>query len=129
VRRIQVVAPGYESHLLILSPVERAALLALLSGLPPKEISYRMGMSVPTLVTHLSRMMGALGVHSRAELTRWALTYPEAMAGYAASPEQHPEGCECFSPYCTGVRIARQLVSPAAAIPAPAVPLLRLVDR
>ncbi len=69
-RRLSSGASGRSSPL---SPREREVLQLLAVGLVSKQIAARLGISVKTVETHRSRLMKKLGIHSVAELTKYAI--------------------------------------------------------
>jgi DNA-binding CsgD family transcriptional regulator len=109
VKRVLLLVPDRHLPLAILSAVEQEIVWMLVRAKSPKWIAHGMGMSHLTLVSHLAHVMTELGIHTRAELTAWALSNLGAMAGYATPPELHPDGCLCGSPYCTGMRAVAQM--------------------
>ncbi|MBW1981305.1 MAG: response regulator transcription factor [Deltaproteobacteria bacterium] len=56
-----------------LSAREREVLQLLAEGLPTKQIAFRLHVSVKTVETHRRRIMEKLGLHSIAELTKYAV--------------------------------------------------------
>lgn len=112
-RHVQIHEPGDKKRKLsIPSPMEARVITALMSGENPKESAFRMGVLDSTFATHLARVMAAFGLHTRAQLHRFTMTHPEVMAGCAVSAEMHPDGCICLAPYCSAMRIGRQLAVP-----------------
>ncbi|MFO7958950.1 MAG: response regulator transcription factor [Candidatus Brocadiia bacterium] len=69
-RRLAGGASGDSSPL---SPREREVLQLLAEGLVSKQIAARLNISVKTIETHRSRLMKKLGIHSVAELTKYAI--------------------------------------------------------
>ncbi len=66
--------PGPESTAhTALTPREREVLQLLAEGKATKQVASRLGVSVKTLETHRSRIMEKLGIHSIAELTKYAI--------------------------------------------------------
>ena len=65
--------PSSESSLAALSPRERAVFPLLARGLSQREIAAQCGVSVKTVETYRTRISHKLGLHSRAELIRFAL--------------------------------------------------------
>jgi DNA-binding CsgD family transcriptional regulator len=61
-------APGSSVEPGSLSPAERRVYEVAIRGLPVKEIAAELVVSEATVATHLSRIYGKFGVHSRAEL-------------------------------------------------------------
>lgn len=57
-----------------LSPREREVLDGLARGHTNQEVADRLALSVKTIETYRARLMQKLGLHSRAELTRYAAT-------------------------------------------------------
>jgi DNA-binding CsgD family transcriptional regulator len=57
-----------------LSPREREVLILVVAGCPNKEIAFRLGISYQTAKMHVGRLLRRLGVSSRVELVREALT-------------------------------------------------------
>jgi pSer/pThr/pTyr-binding forkhead associated (FHA) protein len=62
-----------ETSLAALSPRERAVFPLLARGLSQREIAAQCGVSVKTVETYRTRISHKLGLHSRAELIRFAL--------------------------------------------------------
>lgn len=56
-----------------LSSREREVLRAMAEGFATKEVAFRLGMSVKTAETHRRQIMEKLGLHSVAELTKYAI--------------------------------------------------------
>jgi DNA-binding NarL/FixJ family response regulator len=54
---------------------ERQVLRLVAQGYSNAEVAERLGISPKTVDTHRMRVMDKLGLHSRAELTRYALQY------------------------------------------------------
>ena len=66
--------PGPESTVrTALTPREREVLQLLAEGKATKQVASRLGVSVKTIETHRSRIMEKLGIHSIAELTKYAI--------------------------------------------------------
>jgi two-component system response regulator NreC len=57
----------------LLSPREQEVLKLLAQGYTNQEVGTRLYLSVKTIETHRARIMDKLGLHSRADLTRYAL--------------------------------------------------------
>jgi DNA-binding NarL/FixJ family response regulator len=53
-----------------LSPQQRRIVMLLVNGLCDKQISRAMGIAVPTVRTHVSRLFAKVNVHDRVELMR-----------------------------------------------------------
>ena len=66
--------PGPESSAhTALTPREREVLQLLAEGKATKQVASRLDVSVKTVETHRSRLMAKLGIHSIAELTKYAI--------------------------------------------------------
>jgi len=57
----------------LLSPREQQVLRLIACGLVNKQIAARLGISIDTVRTHRNRLMEKLGLHTVAELTRYAV--------------------------------------------------------
>ena len=57
----------------LLTPREREVLQLLAEGLPSKAMAARLGVSVKTIETHRQQVMDKLGIHTVAELTKYAV--------------------------------------------------------
>lgn len=95
-----------QGQMVVLSPRESAVLRFVLRGLENKEIADELGIAESTVRTYLASLFSAVDAHNRVEVCAWAMTYPHALAGIAASPHRHADGCNCDSPYCTALRQA-----------------------
>jgi DNA-binding NarL/FixJ family response regulator len=62
-----------QSAFSILTPREREVLQLLAEGKSTKETSVRLSVSVKTIETHRKQIMDKLGIHSVAELTKYAI--------------------------------------------------------
>jgi len=71
VRRAE--ARGQDSDLDLLTSREREVLQLLAEGLSNREIAEQLSISVKTVETHRSNMMGKLGINSKTELVKYAL--------------------------------------------------------
>ena len=71
VRRAE--ARGQGSDLDLLTSREREVLQLLAEGLSNREIAEQLSISVKTVETHRSNMMGKLGINSKTELVKYAL--------------------------------------------------------
>lgn len=67
------VPPPQNSAFQLLSPREREVLQLLAEGLATKEIADRLSVSAKTVETHRRQLMEKLGLHSVAELTKYAV--------------------------------------------------------
>jgi DNA-binding NarL/FixJ family response regulator len=56
-----------------LAPREREVLRRIAGGQTTKEVAYALGVSAKTVETHRRRIMEKLGMHSVAELTKYAV--------------------------------------------------------
>jgi two-component system response regulator NreC len=56
-----------------LSPRERQVLELLVHGHTNREVAHRLSLSVKTVETHRARLSEKLGLHSRADLVRFAI--------------------------------------------------------
>jgi DNA-binding NarL/FixJ family response regulator len=101
VLRIQTSNALEVGELVILSLRERDIVRLVACGLSNKSIAYELGIATSTVKTHIARIMvDLIDVHSRAELTRWAYTYPDALLGVAVPRRPHPRNCSCELPSC-----------------------------
>ena len=66
-------ARGQGSDLDLLTSREREVLQLLAEGLSNREIAEQLSISVKTVETHRSNMMGKLGINSKTELVKYAL--------------------------------------------------------
>lgn len=103
-RYLLTLVPDQRVPLGVLSPVEQEVVWMLVLAKGPKWIADAMHMSHFTFVKHLQHIMSCTGLHSRAELTRWAQTTIGSMSGDAVPHGMHPDGCPCFGWFCTMAR-------------------------
>lgn len=73
VRHIQRSAKGAQSNGVVLSARESEVLRQLADGCSTKEIAFNLGVSAKTIETHRMHLMSKLGMHSVAELTKYAI--------------------------------------------------------
>jgi DNA-binding CsgD family transcriptional regulator len=83
---------------------ERQVLRLVLCALPHKEIADRLSIAAATETRHVANMLLVVGVSTRLELCRWALSHPGVLDGRPVPRAAHPDGCECAAPYCAYMR-------------------------
>jgi len=72
-----------------LSRRERQVLELHCQALQAKEIAHQLGISTPTVRTHLTSLMAKIGVSSGKELLRWGLRNPDAIATGIVHPSRN----------------------------------------
>jgi two-component system response regulator NreC len=74
----------------LLSPREREVLDLIAQGYTNQQIADRLGLSVKTVETYRSRLVEKLGLHSRADLVRYAVDSGLFGSGQASPPDRAP---------------------------------------
>ena len=74
-----------------LSRRERQVLELHCQALQAKEIAHQLGISTPTVRTHLTSLMAKIGVSSGKELLRWGIRHPDAIATGIVRPGRESE--------------------------------------
>lgn len=99
----------------VLSIREAQILRGICEGLSNKQLALALKIQPGTLATHIARIKTGLEVSSRAELVVWAMQNPAAMTVTRRGElKLHAPGCPCPAIYCTAMRLASGVVSPAA---------------
>lgn len=70
---VRLAASEADRALTVLSPREREVMQRIAAGLATKEIAAELGVSVKTVESHRKQIMDKLGIHSVAELTKYAI--------------------------------------------------------
>ena len=66
---------GLDKEMLRLTRRQREILVMIASGMTSTEIGKRLHLATPTVVSHRRNLMGKLGLHSTADVTRYAMTH------------------------------------------------------
>jgi DNA-binding CsgD family transcriptional regulator len=100
---------------------ERETLLLLCTFQSNKQMAAELGISIPTVKTHITLLLRKLDLFDRTELIGWALQHEEGvLRGFTRDRELHESGCACEASYCLGMRRIRgQAPTPQPAFPAP----------
>jgi len=69
-----------------------------------KEIAARLGIALSTETSHMQHVSDVLNLSTRAEITRWCHTFPEALRGEWAPRSLHADDCSCDRPFCRANR-------------------------
>jgi DNA-binding CsgD family transcriptional regulator len=93
-----------------LSRGERRVLSLLVRCYGDKEIALILGKSPSTVHTLLGVLRLALNCTNRAQLVRWAVTYPDSLSGVPCPKLIHPAGCLCAAPYCRAGSLDQDLL-------------------
>ncbi len=81
----------------------------IVRGISFKEIATQLKMADATVSSHFGHVALVVGVATRAEIVRWAMTYPEALKGEYVPVDLHPDGCPCERPWCLWDRLSSTL--------------------
>lgn len=107
VRHVTVQGENGPLAMVGLTPREAQTLWLICQALGNKEIAAEMQNSVQTVKTRIRSMCVELGRGTRLELMRFALERPSILAGDFVEAAPHPSNCDCPSPYCSAMRLAR----------------------